>query len=45
MAWAHVWEMLDPVVVDRKTSHPDLNDRFDIEAEVAQCGGVYSEPI
>jgi hypothetical protein len=41
----YVWEMLDPVVADRKRSYRDLDDRFDIERGVAQCGGVYSEPI
>lgn len=40
-----VWGMLDPIVVDRKQSHRDLEDQFDIiETAVPQFGGVYSEP-
>lgn len=39
------WGMLDPIVVDRKQSHRDLEDQVDIiETAVAQFGGVYSEP-
>lgn len=39
-----VWAMLDPIVMDRRKSYRDLEDKFDIiETAVAQCDGVYPE--
>lgn len=42
MDWGHVWEMPNPIVVDRGESYRDLEDQFDILSRQRPNGVVYT---